>query len=83
MNSVELEKTRHSKLTYLSFSSYDFATSFVGAAQFIFLFFYYEAIIGLNAWLISIALALAFVWDALNNPLIGYLTDRNTKFTKK
>ena len=83
MNDVEMEKTRHSKLTYLSFSSYNFASSFVGAAQFIFLFFYYEAVIGLNAWLISLALTIAFAWDAINNPLIGYLTDRNTRFTKK
>ncbi|MBD3254532.1 MAG: MFS transporter [Candidatus Lokiarchaeota archaeon] len=83
MKDLELDKTKHSKLTFLSFSSYDFASYFVGAAQFLFLFFYYEAIIGLNAWLISLSLALAFIWDALNNPLIGYLTDRNTRFTKK
>ncbi|TFG15873.1 MAG: MFS transporter [Promethearchaeota archaeon] len=83
MNNLESENTRHSKLTFITFSSYDFATSFVGAAQFIFLFFYYEAVIGLNAWLISISLVLAFIWDAVNNPLIGFLTDRKTKLTKK
>ena len=83
LENIGAEESRHSKSTYLSFSSYSFASSFIGAAQLIFLFFYYEAVIGLNAWLISIALILAFVWDALNNPLMGYLTDRNTRFTKR
>jgi GPH family glycoside/pentoside/hexuronide:cation symporter len=82
-NFRESEESRHSKLTYLSFSTYNFTGSLIIAAQTIVLFFFYEAVIGLNAWLIFIGLGIATFWDAINDPIIGHLIDRNTKLTKK
>ncbi|MBD3256216.1 MAG: MFS transporter [Candidatus Lokiarchaeota archaeon] len=79
----ESDESRHSKLTYMSFSTYNFAGSFVVSAQFLFLFFFYEAVIGLNALYIAGALTIAALWDAFNDPLVGYLTDRNTRLTKR
>jgi GPH family glycoside/pentoside/hexuronide:cation symporter len=47
------------------------------------LFFFYEAEIGLNSLLVGLGLAIYAVWDAINDPLVGFLTDRPFKFTRK
>jgi GPH family glycoside/pentoside/hexuronide:cation symporter len=77
------ESARHSRFTYFSFAFFQFPASLIIAAQTVALFFYYETSIGLNAFGIFIAFSIATVWDAVNDPLIGYLTDRNTRLTKK
>ncbi|MFX1481370.1 MAG: MFS transporter [Promethearchaeota archaeon] len=46
-------------------------------------FFFYEAEIGLNSLLVGLGIAIYAIWDAFNDPLIGYLTDRPFKFTKR
>jgi len=46
-------------------------------------FFFYEVVIGLNAGLIALAMALFGIWDAINDPLIGYLSDKPTRLTKR
>jgi len=40
-----------------------------------FLFFFYSQIIGLSAALTGLALAIALTFDAVSNPLVGYLSD--------
>jgi len=40
-----------------------------------FLFFFYSQVIGLSAALTGLALAIALTFDAVSNPLIGYLSD--------
>jgi len=40
-----------------------------------FLFFFYSQVIGLSAALTGLALAIALTFDALANPLVGYLSD--------
>jgi GPH family glycoside/pentoside/hexuronide:cation symporter len=49
----------------------------------LYLYFYYFAVIGLSASLILLATAINTVWGAFNDPLIGYLTDKNFKWTRK
>ena len=39
------------------------------------LFFYYNNVLGLNAWLVSLALAIAVIIDAFVDPLVGYVSD--------
>ena len=39
------------------------------------IFYYYNAVLGLEAWLVSLALALALVVDGITDPLIGYFSD--------
>lgn len=80
---VESPKSRHSKWTYASNSFFQFPSSLMGFTQVGFLFFYYEVVIGLNAWLIFLALSIFTIYDALNDPLIGFLVDRNTRLTRK
>jgi glycoside/pentoside/hexuronide:cation symporter, GPH family len=40
-----------------------------------FLFFFYSQVIGLSAALTGLALATALTFDAISNPLVGYLSD--------
>jgi GPH family glycoside/pentoside/hexuronide:cation symporter len=40
-----------------------------------FLFFFYSQVIGLSAVLTGLALAIALTFDAISNPLVGYLSD--------
>ena len=39
------------------------------------IFFYYNNVLGLEAWLVSLALALALVIDGITDPLLGYASD--------
>jgi len=47
------------------------------------LMFFYESAIGLNITYIALAMLIFTLWDAINDPLIGFLTDRITKYTRK
>lgn len=38
-------------------------------------FYYYNNVLGLEAWLVSLALALALVVDAISDPAVGYASD--------
>lgn len=80
---LEPQKNRHSRWVYASFAMYQPAWSIVATTQNLFLFFYYHAVVGLDPFLIFLATAIATIWISFNDPLIGYLVDRNFKFTKK
>jgi GPH family glycoside/pentoside/hexuronide:cation symporter len=49
----------------------------------LFLLYFYETVIQLNIVYIFWAMLIFTVWDAINDPLIGFLTDRLFKFTRK
>jgi GPH family glycoside/pentoside/hexuronide:cation symporter len=49
----------------------------------ILIFFFYETELGLSSILTGIGIAIYAVYDAFNDPLVGYLTDRPFKWTKK
>jgi len=48
-----------------------------------YIIFFYEAVIGLQTELMFLAMLCFTVWDAVNDPLLGFLTDRVTKYTRK
>lgn len=73
----------HSKKNMLSYGFGSMSREFVQMAFNVLVFFYYEVEIGLNVWLIGLALVVYAGYNAINDPLIGYLTDRPFKFTKK
>ena len=64
-----------------SFGSFfdDFGTTVLGTWYFIF----YETEIGLNTILISIALIIYGIWNAINDPIAGVISDYPFKFTRK
>ena len=47
------------------------------------LMFFYESVVGLNIVYVALAMLIFTAWDAINDPLIGFLTDRITKYTRK
>ena len=82
MENNEIEIT-HSKLNMTSYAFGTFLNEFIMMAFFAFSFFYYESEIGLNVWLVGLGYIIYAVWNAVNDPLVGYLTDRPFRFTKK
>jgi len=80
---VEHPKSRHSKWTFLSNALFQLPSTMISAVQQGFLLFYYEVVIRLNVWLIFLALSIFTVYNAINDPVIGFLVDRNMRFTRK
>ncbi|MFW9951358.1 MAG: MFS transporter [Candidatus Thorarchaeota archaeon] len=74
---------RHPKWKYASNGTFQFTFNIMNTTMSVYLFFYYEVVLGLNAWLIFLALAIFTVYDAIDDPIIGFLIDRNFKFTRK
>lgn len=74
---------RHSKKIMASYSSGFFINEFIQGVLIFLLFFYYEVEIGLVAWMTGLGLIIYALWDAFNDPLLGYLSDRPFRFTKK
>ena len=72
-----------SRRTMSSFGSYWFWYQFATLIFDAWVFYFYEVVLGLDVWLIAGAMWIFIIWDALNEPIIGYLTDRNTRITRK
>ena len=75
--------SRHSIWKYASNSSFQLVVTLLGSVQSIYLFFYYNSIIGMENRLIFLALTIYTIINAINDPIIAFLTDRNFKWTKK
>ncbi|MHA1489741.1 MAG: MFS transporter [Promethearchaeota archaeon] len=82
IKNVESTETRHSKWTFLSNACGLLCSTLIGAIQG-FTLFYYEVIIGLNALLVVLAIGIFTVYNAINDPIFGFLVDRNTRFTRR
>jgi GPH family glycoside/pentoside/hexuronide:cation symporter len=67
----------------LSYSSAGFWSMLLWTVFGSYVFFFYERVLGLATEFVFFAMLIFTVWDAVNDPLIGFLTDRTTKFTKK
>jgi GPH family glycoside/pentoside/hexuronide:cation symporter len=70
-------------LNTISFGSAGFWSMFAYGVFGAYFFFFYEVAVGLNAIFIATAMIIFTIWDAVNDPLIGYLTDRITKLTRR
>ncbi|MFX1567398.1 MAG: MFS transporter [Promethearchaeota archaeon] len=77
------DTSRHSFWTYVSFGSYNILWTIPPVTMDVFMFFYYHTVIGLAPIWILTVIAINTVWGGLNDPLIGWLTDRNFKWTRK
>ena len=77
------EDSRHKPKTYISYSMYQITWTIITYATTLYLFKYYHTVIGLHPILYTIAFIFITIWSALNSPLIGYLTDKNFKWTRK
>lgn len=46
-------------------------------------FYFYETVIKLDVIFVGLANVLFVVWDSINDPIIGFLSDRKNRFTQK
>jgi GPH family glycoside/pentoside/hexuronide:cation symporter len=74
---------RHKRTTFLSFGTSRFTLTFVFAPIDLFLLFYYTQVIGLPITYFAFAMFLFTIWDAINDPILAWLVDRNFFWTKK
>ncbi|MBD3256133.1 MAG: MFS transporter [Candidatus Lokiarchaeota archaeon] len=74
---------KHSKKEMASMNVASIAIELIQGVLSILIFFFYEAELGLNSLLAGLGIAIYAVYDAFNDPLVGYLTDRPFKWTKK
>ena len=79
----EENSSRHSFLTYLSFGTYNILWTIPTATMGLFMFFFYHTQVGLDPIWILTVVGINTVWASLNDPLIGWLTDKNFKWTRK
>jgi len=83
MTENEESSSRHRFLTFLSFGTYNITWTIPSATMSLFMFFYYHTVVGLDPIWILTVVAINTTWAGLNDPLIGWLTDRNFKWTRK
>jgi GPH family glycoside/pentoside/hexuronide:cation symporter len=67
----------------LSFSFGWILVFFLGGQFNVYVFYYYNVEVGLPVVLLGLAFIIFALWNAINDPLIGYLTDRPFRWTKK
>ncbi len=64
--------------------SFGFILVFFMGRQFnTYVFYYYNVEVGLPLVLLGLAFVIFAIWNAINDPLVGYLTDRPFKWTRK
>ena len=83
MNEKDVLSKEHSKKIMASYGVQQLVHQLLDGVIVFVLFYFYEAEVGLNSWLTALGLAIYAIWDAINDPLVGYITDRPFKFTKK
>ena len=80
---VELKETVYSNINILSFSMYQIVWTIIVSALNLTYFYFYHTVVGLEPIYIFLAMAIFTAWDSINEPLIGFLVDRNFKWTRK
>ena len=74
---------QHSKLNMASYGFGKFLTEFMEMAFTVWLYSFYVRTIGVDSLIIGLAVVIYAIWNMVNDPLVGYLTNRPFKFTKK
>jgi len=81
LDSSEWEQVSFRKMVDFSFGYV--LVYFMGGFFSRWVFYYYQVELGLPVVLLGIAMVIFIIWNAINDPLIGYLTDRPFKWSKK
>lgn len=79
----EKERKSASAGKMMSWAFGDIIGFYLATSYVIFIFFFYEVEVGLPVILVGFALVIYAIWNAISNPLVGYLTDKNFKWTRK
>ena len=83
MTEIDETTSRHRFWTFVSFGSYNITWTIPTATMSLFMIIFYHTVVGLNPVLIFVVVLINTLWAGLNDPLIGWLTDRNFKWTRK
>ncbi len=88
MSSLEKEEKplndmKYSSKTHISYSLGSFLDQFFVSSFTIRVIFYYENELFLSIVLIGIAFVIYGFWNMINDPLIGWFSDKGTRFTKR
>ena len=67
----------------MSFSLGHLISASISNGVAIILFYFYEVEVGLHVALLGLAFIIFAVWNMINDPLLGYLTDRPFRWSKK
>ena len=73
----------YSSKIYLSYSLGGFLIHFLTAAMAVRIIFFYENVLLLNIVLIGMVFVIFGFWNMINDPIIGFLSDKNYRFTEK
>ncbi len=80
----ELEKERSvSNLNMASYSMAEFIFMIFSGIFGSFFIFYWETEVGLNIWIVTLGYIIYAIWNSINDPLVGYFTDKPNKLWKK
>jgi GPH family glycoside/pentoside/hexuronide:cation symporter len=74
---------QHSKLNMASYGFGKFLNEFMEMAFTVWLYSFYVRTIGVESWIVGMAVVIYAIWNAVNDPLVGYLTNRPFRFTRK
>ncbi|MHA1257603.1 MAG: MFS transporter, partial [Promethearchaeota archaeon] len=66
-----------------SFGMGPFAQSFIYLAYNYLVFYYYQVELGLSTALVGLSFVIYAIWNMINDPLVGYMTDKPNRFSKK
>jgi GPH family glycoside/pentoside/hexuronide:cation symporter len=79
----EIPDILHSNKNIFSYGLGEFIMQTFSIAFGAYVFYFYEAEIGLESWLVAFGFIIYAIWNAINDPLVGYICDRPFFFTKK
>lgn len=80
----ELEKESSvSNLNMASYSMAEFIYMVFSGIFGSFFIFYWETEVGLNIWIVTLGYIIYAIWNSINDPLVGYFTDKPNKLWKK
>jgi len=80
---TELKRDVVSRKKMASYSMGFFLNSFFMTAYNVLVFYYYEVEIGLATALVGLSFAIFALWNMINDPLAGFLTDKPMRWSKK
>lgn len=81
--SNDTDEVIHSKINMASYGFGKYIVEFINMAFGAWAYFFYESEIGLESWVVGLGFIIFALWNMFNDPLLGHLTNRPFKFTKK
>jgi len=72
----DIPEILHSNKSIYSYGLGEFIMQTFALAFGAYVFYFYEVEIGLDSWLVAFGFILYAIWNAVNDPLVGYICDR-------